>query len=527
MPRITARRLFLESERIPTVQFYTSNIAKFLQARLVFDRAGLSLGHFKGHTEPYEEDYSKTKTELLQLAVDQVRTLSSPDSIFFVEDTSLRIDALSKDADDVPGLRVKEWFANTTFDQINDGIGEKPRGATIKSDIGLSLPGIRDIIVFHGEVSGNIAPSPSIEPTPARYPWLATDSFSGWFIPENSSRRLSEMDFESSQEFDFRIAALSALLDRLEEYVSATNAYQQKRAHSVSREEVSAQQSLFAEPETPVYVVIGPTCAGKTTFAEFAYHQTDFRHVEASVVLRTFASYNETRSSVGALKSAKDVLEERGSDFVARQIVRIFGSPSDRGIVITGFRTLGELYRVVSHWPHAKVVLVDSDERIRFERHLQRGRYDDATSLEQFASLDQGQRLLGMLDHARDVADVHIANEGTLTEYAEAVASVLSGSTHRLVRKIGTYGSRRSKSKLFRILKVLQGGKTMTSREMSDILIGQGQQIATRNVNWVLSHAPGLADRFDYPGEQIHYKITGDGLDYVNYIDSRADQEGK
>jgi hypothetical protein len=45
-------------ERILNVYFYTSNLDKLFQARLMFVRHGYLLRHFKGDREPYDEDYS-------------------------------------------------------------------------------------------------------------------------------------------------------------------------------------------------------------------------------------------------------------------------------------------------------------------------------------------------------------------------------------------------------------------------------------------------------------------------------------
>src|SRR5205809_806755 len=112
-PRMRAvpRIPFLRGDRQLEVHFYTSNIAKFLQARLLFDRSGLVLRHFRAHTEPYSENYQLGKEELLRRAVRDVAQRVAGNPLFFVEDTSLRIEALSSDGADYPGLAVKEWFS--------------------------------------------------------------------------------------------------------------------------------------------------------------------------------------------------------------------------------------------------------------------------------------------------------------------------------------------------------------------------------------------------------------------------------
>ncbi len=110
--------------------------------------------------------------------------------------------------------------------------------------------------------------------------------------------------------------------------------------------------------------------------------------------------------------------------------------------------------------------------------------------------------------------------------YREAVQAVLAGGSHPSLRWRHVH-SKRTSSKLYRVLSALRAGNTSTSRELSDRLAALNDPIATRNVNWVLSKVPDLATRFESDGEQIHYRITSQGLEYLNYIDARASSESE
>ena len=142
-------------ERILNVYFYTSNSDKLLQARLIFVRSGYLLRHFTGDREPYEEDYSLPTEQMLTRAIQQVNAEFRVRSIFFVEDTSLRLEALS-DSSDFPGLKVKEWFASSSFEEVDRLIQEKggDRRAAVKSDFALYVPTVSHIMFFHGETGG-------------------------------------------------------------------------------------------------------------------------------------------------------------------------------------------------------------------------------------------------------------------------------------------------------------------------------------------------------------------------------------
>src|SRR5438067_2024639 len=101
--RPTLRPLLRQADRRPEVFFYTSSDEKFLQARRVFELCGLRLNHFKSRNEPYSEDYSGSKDDLLRRGLEEVVTSIGRGSLVFVEDTSIRIDALSTSPDeDVP-----------------------------------------------------------------------------------------------------------------------------------------------------------------------------------------------------------------------------------------------------------------------------------------------------------------------------------------------------------------------------------------------------------------------------------------
>ena len=101
--------------RLIKVFFYTSNADKLIQARLIFMRSGYQLNHYRSHHEPYDEDYSLGTEGLFTKALKQVSQDFERRSVLFVEDTSVRIEALS-DTNDYPGTRVKMVQTRPTKD---------------------------------------------------------------------------------------------------------------------------------------------------------------------------------------------------------------------------------------------------------------------------------------------------------------------------------------------------------------------------------------------------------------------------
>ena len=139
----------LRFDRVLNVYFYTSIAEKLLQAKLMFVRHGYHLRHYKGHREPYDEDYSLGTEQLLGRAIEQVSAEFGLRSIFFVEDTSLRVEALSRGASDYPGLAVKEWFPSTSFETLDRQLLDSGnnRVAILKSDIALYILGVGHALV--------------------------------------------------------------------------------------------------------------------------------------------------------------------------------------------------------------------------------------------------------------------------------------------------------------------------------------------------------------------------------------------
>ena len=345
-------------------------------AEVDFFRTVYPLNHFRSRTEPYDEDYSLETEELLGSAIDDIRSAYGLRSVFFVEDTSLRIECLS-DQVDFPGVGVKEWFQDVNFDEIQGQIETLggDRRATVKSDIALHIPTLSHPIFFHGETKGVVAETPpDFEPS-IQYPWLTPDTFNGWFIPDGSDTRLGNMSFEESLRFDFRAKSLRQLLERLVE-MSAVLSLQRPHYTATKPPKASSTQLSLNLSELKVLVVIGEKCAGKTTFGDFAIGDGHIPVFEASAVLRSFAESEGASIQTG--DDAKSFLETYGQDIVARRIANLIGPDVEQLVIVQGLRTIEEIEFLSQQYPGLAIVQIVADERIRFERHIKRARDLDA-----------------------------------------------------------------------------------------------------------------------------------------------------
>lgn len=492
-------------DRLLRTFFYTSNADKLIQARLIFMRSGYQLSHYRSTHEPYEEDYSLDTEGLLAEALKQVSQEFERRSVLFVEDTSVRIEALSNSAD-YPGTRVKEWFAETSFSDLDRQLVLRGgnRRCTVKSDIALRLPSLSRPIYFHGETSGRVAQTaPSFVASP-QYPWLTPETFNGWFVPDGSDRRLGEMEFEESLAFDFRAKSLTRLIERLEELNAVANL---GRWNHVARRsgdadtEIAKQLSLLPTARRHVLIVIGHKCAGKSTLSDFLTGQRDgVFALEGSTLLRQIAT--EEGREIANSADAMTFLEKRNWDIVARRAAEYVARENADLNVITGMRTVEEVLWLRSMLPGARVVLIEADPRTRFERHIKRARPDDARTFNDFVRLDEEQMHFGALRVAHEIADVVIRNDNDLGGYWRRIDELVN-SVDRLP------DGRAAASELHRSLRALRKiGRAATCDEIAAATAEQGPAVRKYNNNRALKAVPEFAMRIEKRGELLRYRLS-------------------
>jgi inosine/xanthosine triphosphate pyrophosphatase family protein/dephospho-CoA kinase len=520
--RPTLREIFFRAERRLDVHFYTSNIEKFLQARAVFEKAGLILRHFRTRTEPYHEEYSLGKHELLTRALEEVRSRVGAGSILFVEDTSIRIEALSTLGEDFPGLAAKEWFACTPFESLDEALKARAndRRATVKSDIGVHIPGLQRPIFFRGETSGTVASTAPTFSASASHPWLTPATFNGWIIPDGARKRLGEMSFEESWPYDFRVQALQLLIERLEEYTATLNL--PSSAYSRRAATAAASQLSLLDSKREVLIIVGRTCAGKTTMGERLSFQHGFVVFEASAVLRTFQSKATSEGSQAEQQFAQNILAEYGPDAVARKLLDLIDGTDIERLAVTGFRTIEELECMRGHFPEAKVVFVDASERTRYERRIKRARADEALSFEDFNELDRNQWSFGLLRVAEELADIRVVNEGSLDDYYSRIAAIATDNSNSQLTGISKMLHPRyaaDSNQLVRSLEALeQEARPLDCGEIEVVTTRSGFPVRHNNANKVLKTAPELAARIEMPGSRVRYKISDAGRAYLRLI---------
>jgi len=483
---------------------------------------------FRAHdSDPYNEDYSGSKEQLLDQAIRELRRREGAASPFFIEDTSIRVDALSGD-EDVPGLRAKEWFAEANFEalsRLTDDYGS--RSCSVDSCVALSLPGLARPLFFHGRTIGHLTRELPTAKVNTNTPWLDPESFSGWIVPNSSEQTLAEMSLEESFSHDFRAKSILALLDRLEELTISLNLGAGSYRRRADVDEVSRHPTLFDQddsgrgPVRRIVLVVGPTCAGKTTFGVQASHDLDCDFVDASSLIRNRVEGEVTPRSMGNL--AAEILDREGYDMVARDIVKLYESYS-RPLIVTGLRTIEEVEHLRRVWRQSVVVSLRTPQRVRYERFVKRGSRGELTYSE-FQERDLQQADLGLLPVVDELADYIIDNVGDLDEFIAQVRWLIDvpGGERRGIVKVEARLSL-TDSQLYRCLAVLRAsGMALTTQEISAELAGS---ILHNNANKMLKRYRALARRRESHGSNVRYEITPHGLAFLSALEHLAKEGG-
>lgn len=206
------------------VVFFTSNRSKLAHFKYMGNRLGISVTGFRekyfyaSYHEPRIDDRKTLLEESYQSALEQWQRRTSPSDhgFFILEDTSVRIDALSKNRD-VPGVHVKYWMKGKTFAKLNRLIarGGGVRTVTVRSDIVLHIPaklraalGLgNELLWFFGETRGSVVEREVAISPNLLYPWLDNRTFNKWFVPEGLAVPISSLSIQEADAVHFRYRA--------------------------------------------------------------------------------------------------------------------------------------------------------------------------------------------------------------------------------------------------------------------------------------------------------------------------------
>lgn len=318
--------------------------------------------------------------------------------IFFLEDTSVKIRALSTDSNEYPGTEIKFWMKEHSFTSVDKTLKAcgNDRRVTVCSDILLYLPKDlredqnKDYKQFTSMEHGTITEEEHDFKTNELYPWLDNQSFNKWFVPYGCRIPISMLPEKEANKHDFRAGAFKDMLDFLE------------KEHLVIRKvnkRNEMTQGVLSFFDTPAFLVCGLPCAGKTTLGEFLSNEHDYYHIEASDFM--YLSYYERHGINSAVKIpdfAEKVLKKTPA-IVVDQVLAHLNEIKDSPFIITGFRSPEELRIFIKKYRGLNTVypvFIEADSKKRFQRNLVRGREGNLCSKKDFYERDKQQLRMGL-----------------------------------------------------------------------------------------------------------------------------------
>lgn len=385
------------------ITFITSNKTKLAHARYLCRNYQVNILHYKklfygvGYKEPRIYDRKQLLAESFKDAVARwKKNVTERDNrLFFIEDTSVKIDILSEGNNEVPGVDVKYWMRETNFNRLDYEI--KNRGNNRKcsvtshlmlfltEDLKKTLRVTEDFIIFKSTAYGTVAEREYEFDTNILYPWLDNKTFNKWFIPDGYSLPVSMLDISQADAGDFRKGAFEQMLVFLEENGAIKN-----------RHCTSNQLHLQFYDS---FVICGRTCAGKSTIGKYLVDEYGYYHIEASEFMtQKLLDTHGSTSNIDKHQFASKVLNTEPL-FVVNKLTEYLDEHEIHDkFVITGFRTKTEVNAFVKaiYGNMLHLVYINSNFEERFKRWQLRRRDMDCFTKERFREIDAIQEDMGV-----------------------------------------------------------------------------------------------------------------------------------
>lgn len=385
------------------ITFVTSNQTKLAHARYLCRGFHVNILYYKklyygvGYEEPRIYDRKQLLTASFYDAAERWKknVSGSDDRLFFIEDTSVKIDALSDSENEVPGVDVKYWMRTMKFEKLDSDL--KSRGNNrkcsvtshlilfltekLKKKLGVTV----DYKVFKSTAYGHVTEKEYVFDTNILYPWLDNKTFNKWFVPDGCNLPVSMLGISEADAGDFRKDAFSKMLTFLTD-----NGAIKKRPRTTDQLSFQFYDS---------FIICGRTCSGKSTLGKTLVDDYGYYHIEASEFMtHKRLETHGSKSKVDKHLFAAKMLEVEPVFVVDRLIEYMHENRIYDRFVITGFRTKEEIeaFKEKFHAERLHLVFVDSSFDERFKRWKLRQREVDNYTIERFKEIDAVQEGMGI-----------------------------------------------------------------------------------------------------------------------------------
>ncbi len=123
-------------------------------------------------------------------------------------------------------------------------------------------------------------------------------------------------------------------------------------------------------------------------------------------------------------KIADEMRREHGMDIWAR---RCLPEIKNDMVIIDGIRNIEEVELFRQHIKNFILIAIHASPNTRYERMMKRGREDDSLSEEDLKERDERELRWG-IGNVVAMADIVVANEGSLDEFRKKIKKILEGN---------------------------------------------------------------------------------------------------
>jgi dephospho-CoA kinase/inosine/xanthosine triphosphate pyrophosphatase family protein len=405
--------------------FFTSNATKLAHARYIAESYKIKIKGFRQRT--YHADYVEPRlTSRAELLEESYRSalrqcekagISIDSHPFILEDTSVKIDALSTPRHEVPGLDIKFWMQEQSFDALDRALKDRGnlRSATVRSDVLLHVPkNLREVwdveedyLIFVGQQVGSIVEAERTFESDLVYPWLDNQSFNKWFRAIGTAGPFGALSIDEANTVDFRRDSFK----RLFEFLS-------QRSFFTSSEPEQLELELDRKPNL---IICGYTCAGKTTASQHLAQKFGYLHIEASDFMYLNYYYRHGFTGDIAIGDFAERALTQNPKIAAEKVVEYIALNRESSVVISGFRALEEVrylkQALGTRGKSFEIIFVNADQDVRFDRLKKRMRPGDNITIEQFKQRDDQQQRMG-LDNIQNLSSArNVGNNSNIDNY--------------------------------------------------------------------------------------------------------------
>ncbi len=319
---------------------------------------------YKSKIREYSESYNKSPDEALLHSIEAVKSDLGHLGMFFIEDSTITINALSTNTKTIPGLATKEFFKKYDFDSIDRMIKAhgNDRTVTISSKLCLNIPGSVEPEIFSATLDGIFLENQYQATTEEAPVWINNTPFASYFVPDGKDKPFIQLPEKELYEIDIRFEAAKKLIFRLRQF----SAIYENRLLFI-RNKTVVKESYQGRLFKPTLIIIsGYSSSGKTTVSSYLKTKFNLDHIEESSVVTSEISLfsNQERKT-----SIDKTIEKFGPLHFIKKALEGIHLHRNNPLCISGVRTLVEVDYIKKHYPFSVLLYIDGHLELFSMRH--------------------------------------------------------------------------------------------------------------------------------------------------------------